>query len=477
MHCIKSVEVLLSSIDSVTKKGFIVTSDLTSYPVISELLPVFLSGGEGNKEYISGEKSMESYKWLFNLIVLNLYLLCIETLAKTEITIANCDKISDLKSKELDLFSRLDPSIRHRLQKRGLSLKENIYIGFDTEFTKKDLEHNTLISSQLALTTKLYVQIPRIKSYKISFIDDKTNKVIEQKQSSSNFNYLKIESSIQMCISSIRQIKYEKHDLSMLLLIESLKVIKGLSYYEHEDQILFSLPRSMIQPYINYSSSFSIKELIQISSGLAKSPLERSTKVLMNLLKNVCSTSITIPEGKENLGVQLQERYKDDKSVEELITREDQQLPLLPNSVEILGDLDERRLSRKFMTDLFPQRVSMTKTRNYYIIAHLTQADLSLMSDFKEIKEDLSIVNGSFVTLGKAIKFHGRNVHIRDTMLLAPGGSRSLASIGVLYGENLHKLSMNQEDLQDMQGFLERDKVKFTEYALRDALISLIHAS
>jgi hypothetical protein len=62
-------------------------------------------------------------------------------------------------------------------------------------------------------------------------------------------------------------------------------------------------------------------------------------------------------------------------------------------------------------------------------------------------------------------------------MLLAPGGSKSLASIGKLYGGVLNKIEISKADLEDMEGFLHRDKDKFTEYALRDALISLIHAS
>jgi hypothetical protein len=57
---------------------------------------------------------------------------------------------------------------------------------------------------------------------------------------------------------------------------------------------------------------------------------------------------------------------------------------------------------------------------------------------FSVLKEELSIVNGSFGTLGKAIDYNSRNVHIRDTMLLAQGGSKSLASIGMLYGEGFN---------------------------------------
>jgi hypothetical protein len=99
-----------------------------------------------------------------------------------------------------------------------------------------------------------------------------------------------------------------------------------------------------------------------------------------------------------------------------------------------------------------------------------------MLRDFNLIKEELSIVSGSFVTLGTPISVSGRRVHIRDTMLLAPAGSKSLASIGNLYSADFNKLKIGKGDLEDMQGFLIRDKDKFIEYALRDALISLIHA-
>jgi len=136
----------------------------------------------------------------------------------------------------------------------------------------------------------------------------------------------------------------------------------------------------------------------------------------------------------------------------------------------------EKRLSRVFL-QLFEvgQKVCITTTKNYYFIAHLTQADLCMLSDFNELKEDLSIVNGSFVTLRDPLKILGCNVHIRDTMLLAPGSRKSLAHIGNLY-PRFNKMTISKEDLEDMQGFLLRDEKKYIQYAIRDAVVSLIHA-
>lgn len=59
-------------------------------------------------------------------------------------------------------------------------------------------------------------------------------------------------------------------------------------------------------------------------------------------------------------------------------------------------------------------------------------------------------------------------------MLLAPGGSKSLAQIGQLYGSALSKRFISKKNLNDMQNFLEEEPEKFIEYAFRDALISLI---
>ena len=46
------------------------------------------------------------------------------------------------------------------------------------------------------------------------------------------------------------------------------------------------------------------------------------------------------------------------------------------------------------------------------------------------IKEELSIVNGSFVTMRDPLKYCDKNIHIRDTMLLAAGGIKNLNQIG-----------------------------------------------
>lgn len=173
--CIELIDDVLSVLTGTTSKGFLTSHDLTNYPIVSDLLPSFLS--VAGEEYVSGGKSMDSYKWIFNL---NLYCLCIETLNSQGTTEQQEGSVEDLKAKELELYSLLDLSIRYHLQKRGISVKENIYVGFDTEFSNKDLVSNKLISAQLAVTTKLYVKIPLNTLYYLSSIDEKSNKLVRQ---------------------------------------------------------------------------------------------------------------------------------------------------------------------------------------------------------------------------------------------------------------------------------------------------------
>jgi hypothetical protein len=380
---------------------------------------------------------------------------------------------NELEDKSRELYGRLDPSIRHHLQKRGISIKENIYIGFDTEFTRQSSLRNKLISAQLAVSTRTYVQIPIKRSYKISSLDVTTNKLKLVKKDSKNLNYSKIETSIQICIDAIRSTKYKNSDAGMLILNEGLRLIKGMSYNEKDDYITFALPRSVIQPYFQICDSFSMADILKISSSLAKPYFETSNKQLMKLIENISPENFNLLEGKEKLVDDLYSLYGDYTSIEEIGNDFDKPLALIPYEKLPTVDDDEKRLTRQILGDI--RKISITKTRCSYIIAHLTQADLSLLSDFSMIKEELSIVNGSFVTIGKPIKYMNKNVHIRDTMLLAPGSSKSLASIGSLYSIGFNKIKISKFDLEDMQGFLIREEAKFTEYALRDALISLIH--
>jgi hypothetical protein len=493
----------LSSLDSHFKHGFLNSEDLTILPLVSEFLPSFFNSEYASDitTYINGEKSKETYKWLYNLIILTLYFLCCISLQKiVDNESIDSDLISDFKYKERVLFSRVDASIRHHMRKRGLSLIKNTYIGFDTEFNQVNRLSNSLVSAQLAITSGLSLKVPNTPRYTISSFDVEKNKLHKSKPKSEVFNYSKVETSIQWLLQEISRVKNGSYDESMVILTEGLKTIKGMKYYEADEQTTFNFPRSEIQPYIAIKDTVSLKELLHTATLISTPFLNSMSNTALTLVKDICSRNLTLQNGKDSLLEQLYYHYHDYSKIEELAIASEKQLAVItqvevPQSevkgleangigqrcrkrVKRLKLTDEKTRSRELMPDLFTgqQSVNVTSSRYYYLAAHLTAADLTMLSDFALIKEELNIVNGSFVTLRDPLNYCGKKIHIRDTMLLAPGGSKSLARVGMLYGEAFHKITISKENLKDMKSFFANEPEKFIDYALRDALISLKHS-
>lgn len=134
-----------------------------------------------------------------------------------------------------------------------------------------------------------------------------------------------------------------------------------------------------------------------------------------------------------------------------------------------------RRMTRTSMVSHAAEKMHVSRVRNAYFIAHLTNADLSMLSDFEELKKDLDIVNKCYVTLGRPIVLDNTNIFIRDTMLLTPAGQKSLDALGPLYG--ISKIKLTKEEITNMDKLLEENRELFEEYAMRDAVIPLIHAN
>jgi hypothetical protein len=190
-------------IESIAGKCYLSTQDLTTFPIVSELLPYFINetkgdNGEAPLEYINGPPSMESYKWFYNLIYLNLYFFCLCSLHNLILPeVIDPDLITEFRVQERILYAKLDPSIRHHIRKQGLGVTSNTYVGFDTEFNNLDIKRNSLISAQLAITSKIYLKIPKSPRYTISKLDLESNKLHRLKTSSVILNYSKVETSMQ----------------------------------------------------------------------------------------------------------------------------------------------------------------------------------------------------------------------------------------------------------------------------------------
>jgi hypothetical protein len=484
---VKALVELQTELDLTQGTGYLNTLNLLNFNYFVELLPYFFTESEGDNvlPYFNGELSMETYKWLYNLTILNLYYLCLaslESINLVDIGLDDLDILTDLKRQESVLLGKLDPSIRYYIRKNGINIIKHAYIGFDTEYTKKNPLENTLVSAQLAIASRIYIKIPKPTLYEISSFDVERNRVEKQSKGSGVFNLVKIETSIQLLLQKIKLIKFGNYDESMVIIGECFKQIQGVKFSEGDENVTFSLPRSAIQPYIILKNKteelcVSLDNIVKIASAYTHKSFETGVDDLVNLLRDIGSKRFTLSWGRDKLLEDVYKHYHDYSAYAHLVLDSDRVLPYTIHE-KLPRIKTERKLSRVFVDDLFQtgQKVCITSTQKYYLISHLTQADLCMLSDFDLIKGELNIVNGSFVTLHKPLKICDKYVHVRDTMLLAPAGSKTLAQIGSLYGSDFNKLVVAPKDIERMDEFLESNRSDFVDYALRDALISLIHS-
>jgi hypothetical protein len=200
----------------------------------------------------------------------------------------------------------LDPSIRQKIQKRGVSIIQNVYTGFDTEYKNINVKENQLLSVQLAINTKSVLKIPRVTPYEISTMDTLSNKTFKApKIGSQLFNFTLVENSLNKSINEIRLLKYKRNDESLSILVEGLKAYQ-IDHIEKDDAYVFSLPRTPIQPYIyfNKGKGFSLEDIVVQSNVMGEPYLRETYDGLIALLQRI-SKNIDFKEKEESVDLKL----------------------------------------------------------------------------------------------------------------------------------------------------------------------------
>ena len=468
-----SIKNILRQIYSIESKGFLNNSNLEKYPIISD----FIKHLTKSPNYLRLEKSSDSYKWIFNIILLSLHELIVKTIFELEksFSLRLNDKITDLTADLINLnkeiLAKLDPSIRKKLQNRGISLIQNVYAGFDTEFKRINENKNKLLSVQLAINTKLLLRIPKNDQYKLSTIDVITGKEYKLPKNK-DFNFNIIEKTINHAINNIRSLKFI-NDFSLAELIFELKRQK-VHFIERDDDFIFSFSRSAIQPFINFfkeGDSFSMGDLVNQINLIGDPIIKKDSDKLFSFLINTYKF-LNYPD----LTPTPTFLYNDNDNNDNANLKDQILSPIISNDKPAKRKNSIKNLTRSSMNSFTEDKVSVTKIKNIYLIAHFSNADLSMLSDFDKFKDGLDIVQKSYITLRKPILVNGNNVFIRDTMLLSPPGKKSLEAIGKLYdGFDKIKLTLTQKENMDL--LLAENKELFQDYALNDAMITLIHAN
>lgn len=331
------------------------------------------------------------------------------------------DIMEDLNVLEKSVYGMLDPSIRIKLQNKGLTLLQNIYTGFDTEYYKKDGEYtNTLLSVQLAITTKTLLRLPRYTDYTIASLNPLNSEVYPE-PSKGPLDRSLVDKLINDFINSSKSYKNKLLENSLIRLLEGLKNRK-IPFIEQDNFYLFTFGGSVIKQWYKTTYSYTFKELVKVSNFISRPLLDEQASDIYKLLEII---------------------YLDNKDdTLDLNTTDIITLPILEvddDDVEGHKELEKTKskplpkYTRTLKTKFTGSPTNVTTYKTNYFIGHLTNADLSMLKDFPDIVDELDKVNGCLITLKKPILIDGVNVIIRDTMLLAPGSGKSLASIGKLY--------------------------------------------
>jgi len=116
-----------------------------------------------------------------------------------------------------------------------------------------------------------------------------------------------------------------------------------------------------------------------------------------------------------------------------------------------------------------------------YLVGHFTRADVPAFLDFKDLQSIVSAVRNTFVSIDQCIQLNIEfekgftvplRVYLRDTMLLTPGSTKSLATLGELVGKP--KIVIGHDKAADLSmkrnmDVLRRDNWSlFREYADSD---------
>lgn len=509
---------------SVNRKGFVPDNYLDTIFVV-HIKQHLSSLGYEDKLLANSELT---YTMWHNFMFINLYFLLTQKLRFIEEqgSIAfhsldlDADSIveltADLESWKVIVFGRLEQFIKVQTQKRGISIIQNTYAGFDTEFEHVTGFHNKLVSVQTAVQRRTIVKVPCVELLDIGYVhpltssisDTFTNKVnkhnphkytfvdeirknsfdflinkrVNNVEESKDFNDLSLlNNTIKIGIRKVRLLLHHDIDTFNRSLIKSLCELKDLHRVDEFDyyvdskrhQYVFFLPLTKVDCNIEFpTGKFDFCDLLKMvrrSSGLD------CVDVSGTLFNEYYTQNSIVNVFRGGFLPSCDAAFVS-------IIKMFSQLGIINELHNIFDFYNKSTLKRSSRTKLLlnnKQTISFSIINNTYIIGHYNAADLSLLSDFNDLKHKLSVVNKSFVTLGKPLMFDNTFVYIRDTMLISPGGGKSLDAIGEIYNTNgeYAKLKISSDDIAKMSQILVRDREAFIKYAIRDALITLKHST
>lgn len=459
LKLIKVLDNLFKELSIISEKGFINDPDV-NLPVVENIVH-HLGLFKVTKYQQKFKASIVLNTLYYNLVLLVMYriIIMINKWLDESNNSGNkkyADDIVDIRKVRNNVLRMLHPVLKDRIKNKGILVTLNSITGFDSEYDlKSSLEKtNTLLSIQLASNSYLNVKVPDVS---FSALEVQDFNIKGSKLWGEGKRISQCCKSLDALVNEIRYVLFEQNDLLLNKLILKLDTllyegkIRSKNKLSDDNSTIYSFPKSDVTTLIKYLESYSSEDLIRDSESLNDNDHKVALRYFISILNEISGNNNVLSE-------------KMFSSIEKSVNK--------PTS----------RISYKFNNS--NNQLSISVNRVLYLCMHESSADLSMLSDFDIFKESLDIVSRSFVTIGKPItkefsdgSVSKSRVHIRDTILIAPMGAKSLAAIGAIYGEAYHKINIDDYRQGNMSVLLKENKDLFERYAMRDSEITLKHAS
>ena len=230
--------------------------------------------------------SETTYRLWYNYILLEL----LHQIEKIEFFDPHHDELQEMRQ---TIINRLDSYLKFQIQRRSITILQNTYTGFDTEFElENEKKHlNKLLSIQLANQTRTLIKIPLYSILDLSYIHPLTSEISQNSEQISEDSQVSesqvLNASLKTVISKIRNAKDFNSCVNISFsLIDLLKTVQGIKWYEDHkrDQIVFAFPLTPLRSRIFFpDGGMSLKKVIAISNDL-------SSLDLLNSLRSLTST-------------------------------------------------------------------------------------------------------------------------------------------------------------------------------------------
>ena len=348
-----------SVMEDVNTKGYVTLNTLNT-GFVNDIASHLHSLGYEQK--ILGNNEIPFTYW-YNFLFLNLYYLVVKKLREhnfhklnhktlkgvsSTLNRLNIEGIDSIDSElevlyELDvlkqrLYARLDQYVKIQIQKRGMTIIENSYTAFDTEYECKNFlkNENLLVSVQTAVQRRVVLKVPCFDPFDIGYVHPLTSEISDTFSSKVNvtqpYKYsfindrytfldgqkivfdeeierkklnelLIINNSIKLGIKNIREYLFKPIDSFLSNVIEELKKLKGVEGFDDFDfykddkrnQFVFFFPLTLPEYKIAFpTGAFNFIDLLEMSKEKID---ENKFRHSFDVLEYQMSTSEASKEG------------------------------------------------------------------------------------------------------------------------------------------------------------------------------------